>query len=397
LLLCQTVRAGRLNETMPYCSDVVPCMQVAANNFTFQCRLAGPQQGTPVILLHGFPKWSYWWLPLLARWETGADGLRGIACDLRGYSPAASPDDPELYAYSHMVADVLAIADAFQLKAFHLVGHDHGANLGWNVAGLAPAGRLLSYTSLTMPHPDAFKRLMGPGPDADELQQLTSTFNNQFALIDSASRNGEVLSWFMDYGGFETRRAEDFQRALWWYYAAFSDKNPSMGARPPVDSFAQVWKTDAMPLILAIQKMIPLRVAPAQPGRGHLGNISIPVMFMCGAQDNLILCTRASHKRTAEYVSGAYTYRNVSCAHDFFYAGRTGCSTEADAGAVMEAITTFILSHTRREGGPQPLLSHDAQPPRVLQDYSLPLFLVGIFVVLFAASRLPLHHPPYLL
>ena len=43
------------------------------------------------------------------------------------------------YSYSTMIADVWELADAFGFGKFHLVGHDHGAGLGWVAAADAKA------------------------------------------------------------------------------------------------------------------------------------------------------------------------------------------------------------------------------------------------------------------
>ena len=38
---------------MEGCDAEVPCQELEANGLTFQCRVAGPEDGTPVVLLHG--------------------------------------------------------------------------------------------------------------------------------------------------------------------------------------------------------------------------------------------------------------------------------------------------------------------------------------------------------
>eukprot|EP00310_Coccolithus_braarudii_P018205 CAMPEP_0183342232 /NCGR_PEP_ID=MMETSP0164_2-20130417/8376_1 /TAXON_ID=221442 /ORGANISM="Coccolithus pelagicus ssp braarudi, Strain PLY182g" /LENGTH=345 /DNA_ID=CAMNT_0025512755 /DNA_START=73 /DNA_END=1110 /DNA_ORIENTATION=- len=333
-----------VSASMPYCSDAVPCKNVTANEFTFQCRFAGQQQGTPVILLHGFPCWSYWWLPLLTRWATGDDGLYGVACDMRGYSPGASPDDPALYTYAEIATDVWAIADALGFQQFHLAGHDHGAGLGWTAAAAAPAlyggGRLLSYTAFSVPHIAAFNLALA-GPEPDEAQQVASTYFNQFSLADSATRNNESLSQALGYGQFQSMSAADFQRALWWYNGMLGT-----GARPPVVSKWEILKyPQEMPFILAVQSAIPLPVAPAVPAVSTIGNVTVPTMYACGSNDHYLLCTRPSMKRTAEFVSAEYVYRNFSCGHDFFTVGGDGCQAQADVDNVIEAVTSFMLSH----------------------------------------------------
>jgi len=122
---------------------------------TFDVRDAGRRSGEVVILLHGFPETS-------ASWEGVVPGLvnagyRVLAPDQRGYSPRARPRGRSAYRSSELVADVLALADAAGAERFHLVGHDWGAALAWGVAAAHPQ-RLRTLTSLSIPHPAAFRR-----------------------------------------------------------------------------------------------------------------------------------------------------------------------------------------------------------------------------------------------
>jgi pimeloyl-ACP methyl ester carboxylesterase len=117
---------------------------------TFDAMAAGPDDGELVLLLHGFPQTKLAYrlqLPVLA-----AAGYRAVAVDQRGYSPNARPIGVEAYHTDHLTADVLRIADALGAERFHLVGHDFGAVIGWQVAARHPE-RLASYTSLSVGHP----------------------------------------------------------------------------------------------------------------------------------------------------------------------------------------------------------------------------------------------------
>ena len=119
---------------------------------TFDVRDGGPSGGEPVVLLHGFPQDSSSWRliePLLQ-----AQGLRTLAVDQRGYSPQARPPRRADYAMPELVADVLALLDAADLSSAHVVGHDWGGAVAWQLAGLHP-DRVRSLTVLSTPHPRA--------------------------------------------------------------------------------------------------------------------------------------------------------------------------------------------------------------------------------------------------
>ena len=118
----------------------------------FDVVTAGPPDGTPVVLLHGFPESPRSWdrvMPALAD-----AGHCVLVPAQRGYSPGARPSGRRQYRMELLVADVLALADAAGADTFHLVGHDWGGGVAWAVAGAAPE-RLRSVTSVSTPHPRA--------------------------------------------------------------------------------------------------------------------------------------------------------------------------------------------------------------------------------------------------
>jgi pimeloyl-ACP methyl ester carboxylesterase len=131
--------------------------EIPAGELTFRAVAAGPEEGELVVLLHGFPQTSHAYrrvLPALAE-----AGYRAVAFDQRGYSPGARPAEVEAYAVPHLVADVLAVADWIGGHTFHLVGHDWGGAVAWQVAGRYPQ-RLRTLTVLSTPHPHAFSRAL---------------------------------------------------------------------------------------------------------------------------------------------------------------------------------------------------------------------------------------------
>jgi len=132
---------------------------VGQRNFTVD--LCGPDDGPPVLLLHGFPQSRYAWRHTL-RTLAGA-GHRGIAPDQRGYSPGARPADHDAYALAHLLDDALRLLDALGVARAHLVGHDWGGHLAWNLAARHPE-RFRSVAVLSRPHPAAFVGALARDP-----------------------------------------------------------------------------------------------------------------------------------------------------------------------------------------------------------------------------------------
>ncbi len=137
-------------------------IQIPARGFAFRARVAGLDgEGPALLALHGFPESSIMWQPLIDAAES--EGFRVVAFDQRGYSPLARPDSVDAYRLPELVADVFAVADAVGFERFHLVGHDWGAIVGWVAAG-QDHERVLSFASLSIPHPGAI-RLGNEGQD----------------------------------------------------------------------------------------------------------------------------------------------------------------------------------------------------------------------------------------
>jgi len=134
---------------------MAPTTQFTRSGLAFNVTEAGPPDGEPVLLLHGFPQHSSSWdalVPLLTE-----AGYRTLAMDQRGYSPGARPLGRLAYRMTELVADGVAAIDALAGGRAHVVGHDWGAAVAWALAAAEPA-KVASLTALSVPHPMAFLR-----------------------------------------------------------------------------------------------------------------------------------------------------------------------------------------------------------------------------------------------
>lgn len=128
-------------------------MQYGNEGLTFDVAVGGPEDGRPVVLLHGFPQDSTSWDRVVPYLHEA--GCRTFRPDQRGYSPGACPERVEAYEMSHLVGDVVALLDAAGVDRVHLVGHDWGGGVAWAVAGALP-DRVATLTVLSTPHTAAF-------------------------------------------------------------------------------------------------------------------------------------------------------------------------------------------------------------------------------------------------
>ncbi|CAN5695090.1 alpha/beta fold hydrolase [soil metagenome] len=122
------------------------------DGLTFDVLDAGPLDGDPVVLLHGFPERASCWRAVAPRLH--AAGLRTYAPDQRGISPRARPCGRWHYRVPTLTDDVVALIEEIG-RPVHLVGHDWGAIVGWSVAARRP-DLVRTWTAVSVPHPRAF-------------------------------------------------------------------------------------------------------------------------------------------------------------------------------------------------------------------------------------------------
>lgn len=127
-------------------------MRIDVRGLGFDVTVDGPQDGPAVLLLHGFPENASMWDGVTPALHEA--GLRTVAPDQRGYSPAARPAEVGAYAIGELVGDALGLLDALEIPAAHLLGHDWGAVVGWHLAGRHP-DRVRTLTAVSVPHPAA--------------------------------------------------------------------------------------------------------------------------------------------------------------------------------------------------------------------------------------------------
>ncbi len=228
----------------------------------------GPFDGELVLLLHGFPETKRSFrhqVPVLADL-----GYRVVAVDQRGYSPSARPTGVEHYRIDTLTRDVLAIADSLGADRFHLVGHDYGAVLAWQVAA-RHQHRLLSMTSLSVPHPLAYLEA--------------------YDTSDQAARSG-YFAWFRDPA--TDAELGDPQRLRQLYLAA------GLGEEDADAYAAALGSPDAIGAALNWYRATgDYMIHGLQP-------ITVPVLFVWSTEDPAL--GREGAARTAAHVAGPYRF-----------------------------------------------------------------------------------------
>jgi len=250
------------------------------NGMRYLCRAAGlEQQGELIIFLHGFPESSIIWEKTIV--QLADKGYRCLAPDQRGYSDGARPEGYENYTFRKLAADVAGFADSVGCHGkFHLVGHDIGAALGWNVVVLYPE-RIQTWTAMSVPHWPAYRWAM----ENDPIQKEKGAYVGHFLQPDVPER---ILS------------ANDYTvlKKLW---AGF---DPAV-----IDEYMKIYSQPK-----ALTAVVNWYRAIMQTNENIIyGEINTPTVFIWGNEDLAI--GRAGVEKTREYMKGYYDFHELNAGH----------------------------------------------------------------------------------
>ncbi len=138
--------------------------RVATNGIELHLVEAGPADGYPVVLAHGFPELAYSWrhqIPALAE-----AGFHVLAPDQRGYGRSDRPAAVEAYDIIALTDDLLGLLDDVGAERAVFVGHDWGSMVVGQMALLHPH-RVAGVVALSVP---LLPR--GPMPPVQVMRQI---------------------------------------------------------------------------------------------------------------------------------------------------------------------------------------------------------------------------------
>jgi pimeloyl-ACP methyl ester carboxylesterase len=271
---------------------------IEANGLSFTVDVYGPDDGAPVLMLHGFPQSRAAWRSPGA--ALAAAGFRAIAPDQRGYSPGARPPGIEPYAAQNMVADALGLMDALGHDRFHLVGHDWGGQIAWLTAAAAPE-RIESLAVLSRPHPAAFARAFDTDPEQPK-------------------RSGHHRA-FQDEAATANIRADDFAG----FRRMFAAQGvPAATAQAYIDTLSP---PGALEAAVAWYRA----GGPAAFRPRDVPNIGARTLYVWGDADATV--GRLAAEATADFVTGPYRFEVIEGAGHFL------------TDQVPEAVNRLLLDH----------------------------------------------------
>ena len=150
---------------------------------------SGPEDGVPVIFVHGNLSAATWWEETMLRLPAG---FRAIAPDLRGYGladPMAVVDATR--GLGDFSDDLAALMDELGIASAHMVGHSLGGGVLWRCLPDHP-GRVLSLTQVAPASPYGFGATAPDGRPAytDGAGSGGAAVNPEFAKLLAAGATG---------------------------------------------------------------------------------------------------------------------------------------------------------------------------------------------------------------
>jgi pimeloyl-ACP methyl ester carboxylesterase len=237
----------------------------------------GPEDGEPVLFLHGFPECWWSWRHQMA--ACGEAGYRAVAMDLRGFGESDRPDDVAAYALGNSFGDVTTVVDSVGGRV-NLVSHDWGGALGWAYTALLP-DKVNKSVVMNSPHPNAF------GGRLSYLPQMQKSWYMFFFQFEGVAE--EVMS----RNDFELFRA-------WWYGTAAVPLAPE-----DVERYVELFKRPGA--LTAAVNWYRANLPPdsyLSEQRLELPPIACPAMLLWGLDDAYL--TWELGRRAGEFCTGPF-------------------------------------------------------------------------------------------
>lgn len=157
---------------MPDPTAMSPVQYTDVNGVRMAYYEAGPREGVPVILCHGFPELAFSWRHQLA--VLGAAGRWVVAPDQRGYGLTGGPTAVEAYDMEHLTGDLVGLLDHLGADRAIFCGHDWGGIVVWQLA---------------LRHPDRVAGVIGvntpfmPRPAVDPIAIMRERLGDEMYIV----------------------------------------------------------------------------------------------------------------------------------------------------------------------------------------------------------------------
>lgn len=199
---------------------------------------------------------------------------------------------------------------------------------------------VLTFTSLSIPHVDAFSKALdstGAPDDQDEGQQMASQYFTMFIEDHSATSHLGFFCNSMRLGDSRFKSCDHVQHALWWYNGAM--EIGAMAGPPFMTAGELLLKGD--PTMSALRAFWGGKETGPYHQTSPTGPVSMPALYVCGSKDSYIYCNKPYALKTKEYCPAGYSYLEANCDHDLL-----SCKDKSETQKVVDA----IVDHIKGEG-----------------------------------------------
>ena len=268
--------------------DGVTAETVTTDRIKTRVLFAGPEDGTPVLFLHGNASSATFWEATMLSLP---DGFRAIALDQRGYGDADSSKKIDATrGMGDWSDDIRALMDHLGVNAVHVCGHSMGGSVIWRILMDYPE-RVLSATLVNPASPYGFggtKSIDGAPTYADFAGSGGGVVNPDFPrLIEEGDRSSDnpqasprvVMNSFYWKPPFVPEREEDFLSSL-------LSEHIGEDAYPGDFGPSENWPNVAPGVWGPINAVSPKYVKAAQHliDAGH----KVPVLWVRGSDDLIV-------------------------------------------------------------------------------------------------------------
>ena len=157
---------GPMETMMP------PAQRAAVNGIELAYYEAGPREGVPIVLCHGFPELAFSWRHQIK--ALGDAGRWVIAPDQRGYGLTSRPKAVSDYDIEHLTGDLVGLMDHLGVEKAIFCGHDWGGIIVWQMPLLHP-DRVAGVIGLNTP-------FMARAP-ADPIEIMRRRFGEEMYIV----------------------------------------------------------------------------------------------------------------------------------------------------------------------------------------------------------------------
>jgi pimeloyl-ACP methyl ester carboxylesterase len=244
---------------------------------------AGDPDDPLVVLLHGFPEFWYGWREQIGPLVDA--GYRVLVPDQRGYAHSEKPAGVRSYRRRELVGDVAELVRTEGRESAHVVGHDWGALVAWDLARRRP-GLVDRLGIVNAPHSMAFRRALRSNPE-----QL---WRSRYVLYFQLPRIPERRA-----------RRDDFAR----WTRALRAARPGTFDPTDVERYRTAWRREGAPGAMLNW----YRAAARYPDEPSRERVAAPTLIVWGEDDRALVPELA--KRSLDRCENARLERFPGATH----------------------------------------------------------------------------------